>query len=659
MKSASRNGLVMTLLMSSVALGLAVVEYTLVNQAQTPVSYKVVTVESDSELAAIDEDDRVPIDTDVLQGVLDEVRRHIAAARYDDALAILTPLAASAIEEPRVYFYLGRVLSERDNVPEAIDNYRKALDRRPAFQAVALNLGLLLLQSDQHEEAVRVLEHAQSITSGRLKAKALVLLGRAELNIGHYPSAEAHFRKASEYRPQWYSPWRWLGRAELASGDVEEAIVALSKAQSLDPDNPDLFADLANVHLQAGDTTAAKDELKRALALNRKHQRAREMLVEVFQRRGSYGNAIRHLGKLADQHEGAGKGLLYRSQMALLKDQPELAIELASQAETLDEQLGALTAIVKIRAWLAAGRPESAYDLAADLQQHNPADPGALSLLAAALHQLEKPKEAEGFADRAAVLAPGDPIIWFLVGQIKDTLGKPDEAIGAYQRALSISPASRSSALHLASVLRRQGEIEQARTTYQELLQRSPNYTPVLFNLALLEADAGQPAAAKAHYRLILSIAPDHTRAANNLAVLLKHSGSYEEARDLLLAVVAQDPANTDARFNLALLYEELGQIDKALIELARVNAAAPEFYKGWKARTRLEILAGDSRSACVSALAGDAIRGDNNRTLQQSVEDGFKYSADQHITKCTGKIASSGFLAHPNLLSSARVTLQ
>ncbi|MEQ1864237.1 MAG: sulfotransferase [Micropepsaceae bacterium] len=94
---------------------------------------------------------------------------------------------------------------------------------------------------------------------------------------------------------------------------------------------------------------------------------------------------------------------------------------------------------------------------------------------------------------------------------------------------------------------------------------------------------AGQLDEALAAYRRALAIASEDAEANSLFGLALLHQGKPDEAEPHLIKAVKINPEHIGFRLNLAELFERLGLFEKAIAEMERVVAGAPEFARGWE----------------------------------------------------------------------------
>jgi Flp pilus assembly protein TadD len=101
-----------------------------------------------------------------------------------------------------VYFNLARIYEQQGKIPQAIEEYQRALDIRPEYVDAHNNLGILYLHQGKVDLAIKA------------------------------------FREAIRLDPQGAIYRRNLGMAYLQAGNREEARRAFEKALELQPDSP-------------------------------------------------------------------------------------------------------------------------------------------------------------------------------------------------------------------------------------------------------------------------------------------------------------------------------------------------------------------------------------------------------------------------------------
>ncbi|NYF90205.1 tetratricopeptide repeat protein [Tunturiibacter empetritectus] len=130
---------------------------------------------------------------------------------------------------------LGLTLASQNHLEKAMEAYRKAeaLQQGSALQSEQplLNLGLLLLDRNQPQEAAEKLARAAAIAPSC--AQCQEALGQALLALNRLTEAEAAMEKAVALEPKNPRFHFVLGRAYKQSGEVEKSKIELQKSAEL------------------------------------------------------------------------------------------------------------------------------------------------------------------------------------------------------------------------------------------------------------------------------------------------------------------------------------------------------------------------------------------------------------------------------------------
>jgi superkiller protein 3 len=183
----------------------------------------------------------------------------VKAGKGREALERARALVAAAPDDPNGHFTLGLAQADQD-VAEAIESFRRALELAPRHALARYNLALVLKRADRAEEAVAELTRAIAIE----------------------PRAEAHYT---------------LGVIYWQRGDLDRAASALRAAVAADPRSADAHYTLGAVLGARRDWAGAADALRRALALRPDLAGAHYTLARVLQSAGDEAAARRHFAE--------------------------------------------------------------------------------------------------------------------------------------------------------------------------------------------------------------------------------------------------------------------------------------------------------------------------------------------------------------------------
>lgn len=132
-------------------------------------------------------------------GVLADIGRCLSGLRrYGEAERMLRR-ALAGLDNAATRYELGLVLDRAGRLSEAVDEYRRALDRNPNHLEALNNLGAALANQGRMDEAVRRFERLIAIDPGNADARAN--LGLALAAAGAPAEAARAFREALRIDP--------------------------------------------------------------------------------------------------------------------------------------------------------------------------------------------------------------------------------------------------------------------------------------------------------------------------------------------------------------------------------------------------------------------------------------------------------------------------
>ncbi len=168
-------------------------------------------------------------DGDLFWAHYELAQAHLELGDDDRALTSARRAAELRPDDAEVLDVLGNVLFQSGRVPEAVEQFRKALSIKDPFPDCSYNLGLVLYR------------------------------------VGEKREAEKEFRRALAGKPDFTEAMVALGHARARAGDLEEAVRLYEKAISLRPDYGRAHNNLAVAYYRAGEYWLAKASLERAL----------------------------------------------------------------------------------------------------------------------------------------------------------------------------------------------------------------------------------------------------------------------------------------------------------------------------------------------------------------------------------------------------------
>ena len=144
--------------------------------------------------------------------------------------------AAPTTDNQFINYYYEGMNRKRQNPPEALEYFRKALASAPAdFALIYQDIGDIYGSQGERQAALDNYEHALAI-DGRLIGSHLVL-GTFALNQGDYQTARRHLETIVRLDPDYSAGWLYLGKTYDASGAIDSAIAAYQNALRAAPND--------------------------------------------------------------------------------------------------------------------------------------------------------------------------------------------------------------------------------------------------------------------------------------------------------------------------------------------------------------------------------------------------------------------------------------
>ncbi|HET7202141.1 MAG TPA: tetratricopeptide repeat protein [Steroidobacteraceae bacterium] len=185
-------------------------------------------------------------------------------------------LDASLVDTERA---LAALYASDDRFNQAIEIYRRLLERNPTDAGVQLELGEALDGLGLDQEAEQSL--ARAVALDPAFGRAHTSLGRFYFHRGRPDEAVAAFTRAAELAPASASAWSNVGGAAQMKGDMETAIRAYDKSLKLEK-SATAYSNLATAQYFTGRFAEAVQNFERALVLNPHDQILRGNLADAL-----------------------------------------------------------------------------------------------------------------------------------------------------------------------------------------------------------------------------------------------------------------------------------------------------------------------------------------------------------------------------------------
>lgn len=349
---------------------------------------------------------------------------HLRAGRVDEALAVFKGRLESNPDDVMALNMVGAILCMKDEPGPSIAYFERALRHSPDFvparknlaiaefdlgrfesaeanlrkllavpesrEQASLFLGMIRSESGRHDEAVRLLEKAGTLTDGQ--PRSLIAYARSLERTGRADSAKKVLAAVQERGDLTGPDLVDLAQISVAAGLFDEALAALQRAEAIDPTLEGLGNRTITVLVAAGRDEEALG-LARRLSAGTPDRTLLSRHAELEEAAGNLDAAIMALRKAIQIDPGNEEGYIELSEFCVRYRNPELALEILDLG--MKRAPSSYRLLVQKGITLGQGqRYELAREAFADAIRLQPDHSVALTALAVSLIHLEEMPEA-------------------------------------------------------------------------------------------------------------------------------------------------------------------------------------------------------------------------------------------------------------------------
>jgi tetratricopeptide (TPR) repeat protein len=498
--------------------------------------------------------------------------------------------------------------------------YIRAADLLPDNADVQLKAGTFLLLGGQHEDAKSRAEKALAVNPHL--AEALILKASAMANLKDLDGAIREVEQALRANPDEPRMRGSLGVLELARGNTAEAERELRRAVELDPASATSHLSLAAFLLQTNRAPEAESALLAAHKLDPRAVLTNRALA-IFYRVTNPARAEPYFVTLSELSPDGSGGLALADYYIAMRRPVDAR-------RVLDGLMGNERLFAETRRRVAAllaaeKKPAEAQAILGEVLAKQPDDVGALLLRARLLDLEGKPGEAMTAVQAALKADPNSVEGHYAQGELHAKGGRTDEAIAAFNEVLRLNPRVAGAQLELARLnlakvggaatgvdyaqqvlaqqpgnplaqltlargLLMQGDVARAERELAPLLTRFPKAPSVLAQMGNVLVAKRDAAGARQRYEQALALDSDHLEALAGLTALDVAARRFDSARGRIDAKLAERP-NQPALIELA-ARAALAANDSAGAErlLRRLIDVAPERLGAYSLLARIYV---------------------------------------------------------------------
>jgi len=430
------------------------------------------------------------------------------------------------------------------------------------------------IEQGDHATAVIQLKSAlQKQDSGQVR----YMLGSALLEIGDFPSAELHLRKALELNYSSESVFPDLARALLGLGEFNKLVSELSSTKFASPVTASLVSTfIGEANLALGRQREAKAAFSSALANSPDNLRAKVGEARIV---GSEGDLVA-ASKIADE---------------VLQRSPDLPQALALKADLLvsqgktDEAIERLKILIKVSPFdgqarfalvslqLAANKLDDAAANIQAMKKVLPQDIRHHYLQAVLAFRKGDPLKARDAAGQVLNLIPDHGPSLLLAGAAEYQVGSLATTGDFLRKVIAKYPNSLYARNLLVATYLRQGQPGKAEEILAPALKLAPDDTTLLRAAGEVAFANNRLSDATSYYNRALALEKDSAQLRTRLAQIRLANGETERALLDLEAASGLDSSQYQADLSLVTTYLASKQYEKAMAAVAALEKKQPD----------------------------------------------------------------------------------
>lgn len=244
-----------------------------------------------------------------LEAAIEGGLEHHRSGRLAEAKSAYEQVLRRDPVNARALFLLGTLAAQERDFGTAERLIRRAIEGNPEEAAYRNNLGVILREAGQLEEAVSAYREAIELQPDYTEAHGN--LGVALKDLGRAEEALAPLERAIELSPDFAGAHSNLGNALHELGCWEEARAAFDRAATLAPTDPSVYFNRAVALQDLGDLDAARKDLRTVLRLQPKHGEAWRLLTGLTRYESLEDEDIKAMSRLVQDAPEGGRDAMH------------------------------------------------------------------------------------------------------------------------------------------------------------------------------------------------------------------------------------------------------------------------------------------------------------------------------------------------------------
>ncbi len=420
--------------------------------------------------------------------------------RWSESKENLEALLAIKPKRPKALIKLGQVYQKQQNLPKAMDCFKKVLETEPNHLNANIYLAIALREAGLFAEAEQQLQTA--LQHHPNEYKILMELGELQEKWQQLEKAISYYQQAADAEPSLLEPNLKIAESFKEMGQTEKAIAILQNARNLFQDDIRVLISLGKLSRKQEDRHKAMEYFQLALSRAPTHLWANFYMAQELQFAGLFHEAEEQLQTALEYHPQDVKILFQLGELEQKRHGLEKAIAYFQQAK--DSGLDSLKPSLKIVETLRK------------------------------FHQLDR---AEIELQQLLEQYPDEYQVIIQFAHLERQRGKRESALNWFRQALAtVSDPTQEKDARLCAIeeLRELGRLDDARQEVESVLEQYPEDIRGRMLLGSIFQEIPDLAAAADLYKSILAIEPKHLYARLQLGKTLSRSGGVTRAIQLL-----------------------------------------------------------------------------------------------------------------------------
>ncbi len=433
--------------------------------------------------------------------------------------------------DPEVWRISGRLYREADDLPAAIEAYRRAIELDRELHSAYLGLAAAYRAGDQRdraEETYRALLRVDPDSVSGHYRLAVLLLERKQ-----YQEAEAQLRQVLELDPDHVNARVALARSLHARGRERESIDTLRHAFDRSGGDPEVGEQLFVQLLEDGDRDGARNLLG-ILDRDDLDSATRISFGYLYLQIGEPALAARLAEELVERDPANGFAVLLAARAAVGLGQDERAVALAlavTPGQTGYAECHAYAAERLAR----SGDPKRALAVAEAALAHDPGQVDLLASQAMAYRLAGDGARARAVYQEALASRPDDPDLLYGLAELEERLGDPDRGVDLVEKILAADPDNPVALNYIGySLADRNLDLDRADKLLRRAVQLDPSNGYVLDSYGWLMFRKGRVDQAHRLLERAARLAPAEPEILLHLGVLARAANQPRRALKLL-----------------------------------------------------------------------------------------------------------------------------